>query len=129
MSETTRAVQVVGWLPRKWDAMGEWLFRRQTNTALLVMARAIKKLQTEQAEKEAASAAIRAQVTLLEQFKKLAEAGGTVTRDQAAALLNTSTKKIQRLQIKGKLQPCPELLPLVRYPAGDVLRLASANGR
>lgn len=129
MSEVDRTRKVIGWLPSRWDAMGEWLFRRQTNAALMVMARAIKKLQTEQAEKEAASAAIRAQITLLEQFKKLAEAGGTVTREQAAALPNTSTKKIQRLQNKGKLQPCSELLPLVRYPAGDVLRLASADGR
>lgn len=116
-------------LPGKWSSIREWLFQRQTNAALIVMAKAIKKLQTEQAEKEAASAAIRAQLTLLEQFKKLAEAGGTVTREQAAALLNTSTKKLQRLEAKGKIRRCPDLEPLVRYPAGDVLRLASADGR
>lgn len=117
----------MNFFPKEWNPLSEFLYRRQTNNALLGLARAIKQLRTEQAEKQAATAAIRAQVELLEVFEKLARVGGTVTREQAAAVLNTSTKKIQRLEGRKKLRRCPELEPLVRYPASDVLRLASAD--
>lgn len=130
MSEEVARLKIpVIHLPSKWDSLREWMFMRQTHAALMTLARAIKKLQTDQAEKEAATGAIRAQLELLEVFEKLARVGGTVTREQAAAVLNTSTKKIQRLEGRGKLRRCPDLEPLVRYPASDVLRLASADGR
>ena len=53
-------------------------------------------------------------------------AGATLSRDQVAAILGVSTKKIQRMEAAGTLTRCPGLGTVVRYAARDVLRLASA---
>ena len=55
--------------------------------------------------------------------------GQPVTRAQAAAFLGVSTKKLQRMEVQGKLARCPDLGGVVLYSARDVLRLASASGR
>lgn len=52
--------------------------------------------------------------------------GGLLTREEVAAHLGVSTKKVQRLEAKGQLVRCPNLGAVVRYRASDVLRLASA---
>jgi hypothetical protein len=52
-----------------------------------------------------------------------------LTREELAAHLDVSTKKLRRMELKKKLRRCPDLGKVVRYPAGDVLRLASALGK
>ncbi len=52
-----------------------------------------------------------------------------LTRPEAAAYLDVSTKKLQRMEAKSLLQRCPRLGSVVRYRASDVLRLASAPNR
>ena len=54
---------------------------------------------------------------------------GVMTRPQAAEFLQVSTRKLQRMEIAGKLQRCPDYGTLVRYSVSDVLRLASASSR
>ena len=58
-----------------------------------------------------------------------AQTNGTVTREEVAAFLRVSTKKIQRMDAQGRLPRCPHLDGVVRYRARDVLRLASASGK
>ena len=53
--------------------------------------------------------------------------GAPLTRAEAAAFLDVSTKKLQRMEAKGQLRRCPGLDGVVRYAASDVLRLASAR--
>jgi hypothetical protein len=53
-------------------------------------------------------------------------ANAALTREELALHLDVSTKKIQRMERAGKVRRCPQLAPLVRYAADDVLRLASA---
>ena len=48
-------------------------------------------------------------------------------RDEAAAYLDVSTKKLQRMEAAGELRRCPGLNGVVRYATSDVLRLASAR--
>ena len=55
--------------------------------------------------------------------------GGLLTREEVAAYIDGSTKKVQRLENAGLLRRCPNLGALVRYAASDVLRLASAKGK
>ena len=52
--------------------------------------------------------------------------GSHLTRGEVAAHLSVSTRKIQRMEVAGKLPRCPDLGAVVRYAARDVLRLASA---
>ena len=54
---------------------------------------------------------------------------GVMTRDQAASHLLISIRTLQRMEDRGELRRCPGFGMLVRYPARDVLRLASASGR
>ena len=56
-------------------------------------------------------------------------AGSHLTREELAAHLGVSTRKIQRLEAAGKLVRCPGLGAVVRYAARDVLRFASASDR
>ncbi len=53
--------------------------------------------------------------------------GAVLTRAEAAAYLDVSTKKIQRMDAAGTIVRCPGLGAVVRYSARDVLRLASAS--
>lgn len=66
--------------------------------------------------------------------------GALLTRPEAAAYLNVSTKKLQRIErpkndgsrraeVGFRLQRCPGLGCVVRYTARDVLRFASAMGK
>ena len=52
---------------------------------------------------------------------------GMLTREEVAAYLDVSTKKVQRMEGKGQLLRCRNLGAVVRYAARDVLRLASAK--
>lgn len=52
--------------------------------------------------------------------------GALLRREEVAAVLDVSTKKIQRMENTGTLVRCPNLGTLVRYAARDVLRLAPA---
>lgn len=52
---------------------------------------------------------------------------GVMTRQEAADYLAVSVRKIQRLEAQGLLRRCPGLGGAVRYPIGDVLKLASAD--
>lgn len=47
-----------------------------------------------------------------------------LTRPEVAAYLGVSTKKLQRMEVAGTIQRCPNLGTVVRYAARDVLRLA-----
>lgn len=53
--------------------------------------------------------------------------GQPVSRAEAAAFLGVSKKTLQRMDAAGTLPRCPSLGSVVRYPARDVLRLASAQ--
>jgi hypothetical protein len=55
--------------------------------------------------------------------------GAPVTREEAAAFRGLSTRQLQRLEDRGELVRCPGSDHPVSYPARDVLRLASADGR
>jgi hypothetical protein len=55
--------------------------------------------------------------------------GANLTRAEASAFLEVSTKKLQRMETAGQLRRCPGLDGVVRYAARDVRRLASANGK
>jgi hypothetical protein len=59
--------------------------------------------------------------------------GGPVSRPEAAAYLDVSTKHLQRMEgtneKPGPLRRCPGLPGVVRYEARDILRLASAMGK
>ncbi len=57
----------------------------------------------------------------------IAKRGGTLTRAQVAEFLQVSTKTVQRLEADGRLGRCRSLGGAVRYPARDVLKLASAQ--
>ena len=52
--------------------------------------------------------------------------GGAVTRGEAASFLRLSSRTLQRMEAAGRLSRCPGLGTVVRYPARDVLKLASA---
>lgn len=56
-------------------------------------------------------------------------AGAPVTREELAAYLVVSTRKIQRMEAAGILTRCPGLGTVVRYFVSDDLRLASAKGK
>ena len=53
--------------------------------------------------------------------------GLSLDRPEAAAILGVSTKKLQRMEVEGKLQRCSDISGVVRYSASDVQRLASAR--
>jgi hypothetical protein len=53
--------------------------------------------------------------------------GSHLTRDEVAAYLDVSVRKVQRMEVSGRLARCPGLGSVVRYAARDVLRLASAK--
>jgi hypothetical protein len=55
--------------------------------------------------------------------------GHNLTREEVAAHLGVSGKKIQRMETAGLLTRCPGLGTVVRFAARDVLRLASASSR
>ena len=46
--------------------------------------------------------------------------GANLTRGEAAALMGVSTKKLQRMEARGRLLRCPGLDGVVRYAARDV---------
>jgi len=51
--------------------------------------------------------------------------GAPLTREELAAYLDVDEKKLYRLEKRGKLRRCSALGRDVRYPSGEVLRLAS----
>lgn len=53
--------------------------------------------------------------------------GANLTREEVAAYLGVSTKKVQRMDAAGTLRRCPNMGTVVRYAARDVLRLASVK--
>ena len=53
--------------------------------------------------------------------------GLSLDREQTAAILGVSTKKLQRMEARGELRRCSDISGVVRYPASDVQRLASAR--
>lgn len=53
--------------------------------------------------------------------------GGNLTRAEAAAHLGISTRKLQRMELSGKIGRCPGLGTTVPYAARDVLRLAQGR--
>ena len=55
------------------------------------------------------------------------EAGSHLTREEVAAHLDVSTRKVQRMDAKGELRRCPGLGSVVRYSSSDVLRLATGR--
>ncbi len=55
--------------------------------------------------------------------------GALLTREEAAVFLNTSTKKLQRMEACGRIRRCPAIEGLVRYSPREVERLASAPGK
>lgn len=63
---------------------------------------------------------------LLERAHARIRAGASLTREEVAAYLGVSTKKIQRMEATRGITRCPGLGTVVRYAARDVLRLASA---
>ena len=58
---------------------------------------------------------------------ELVKNGSHLKRQDVAAYLGVSTRKIQRMEAAGTLCRCPNLGTVVRYAARDVLRLASAS--
>jgi len=52
---------------------------------------------------------------------------GTMTRKEVAEYLGVSTRTVQRIETRGILRRCPALGSAVRFPIGDVLKLASAD--
>jgi len=93
----------------------EWLWRMGVQAQL-------DALKTQQASR-AGAAELRARAA-----EKI-ESGATLTRDEAAAFIGCSTKKLQRMEARGQIRRCPALDGLVRYAARDVERLASAPGK
>jgi hypothetical protein len=66
--------------------------------------------------------------------KRLAEdivarinAGGVLTQEELAWVLNVSTRQVRRLEARGVIRRCPNLGGAVGYPASDVPRLTSAR--
>ena len=55
--------------------------------------------------------------------------GHNLTREEVAAHLGVSSKKVQRMETEGVLVRCPGLGTVVRFAARDVQRLASASSR
>ncbi len=53
--------------------------------------------------------------------------GSHLTREEVAAYLGVSAKKVQRMDAAGTLPRCPNMGTVVRYASRDVLRLASAR--
>src|SRR5262249_51156644 len=53
--------------------------------------------------------------------------GAPLTRAEVAAHLGVSYRKVQRMEAAGLITRCPNMGAAVRYPARDVLRLASAR--
>jgi excisionase family DNA binding protein len=64
---------------------------------------------------------------LAEEARGKLERGSPLTRDELAAYLGVSYRKIQRMEAQGKLQRLPGMGGSVLYAARDVLRLASAR--
>jgi hypothetical protein len=58
--------------------------------------------------------------------EKIAQ-GAHLTRPEVAAYLDVSTRKIQRMEVSGKLARCRGMGTVVRYAASDVQQLASAK--
>ena len=56
-------------------------------------------------------------------------AGSHLKREELAAHLGVSTRKIQRMEAEGKIGRSPGMGAVVRYAARYVLRLASASPR
>ena len=57
------------------------------------------------------------------------ERGASLTPEEVAAFLGVSKRTIRRLELDDALTRCRALRGAVRYPARDVLRLASAPGK
>jgi hypothetical protein len=64
---------------------------------------------------------------LREQAAAKLASGSHLTREEVAAHLGVSPKKVQRMDTAGTLQRCPDMGTVVRYAARDILRLASAQ--
>lgn len=92
-------------------------------TSLMFIEERIRELEHErdEARSEAARANLRAQAA------ELLRTGGNLTREEVAAHLRVSTKKVQRMDAAGTLRRCPNMGTVVRYAARDVLRLASVK--
>jgi hypothetical protein len=58
---------------------------------------------------------------------RLARREGLWTRRDVAEFLSVSTRTVQRLEERGILRRCPGLRSAVRFPVGDVRKLASAD--
>lgn len=56
-----------------------------------------------------------------------AKYGRLLTREDVAAFLQVSMRKVRRLELRGVLRRCAGLEPQVRFNPSDVLRLASAR--
>jgi excisionase family DNA binding protein len=63
---------------------------------------------------------------LAEEARGKLERGSPLTRDEVAAYLGVSYKKVQRMEAQGKIRRLPDMGASVLYAARDVLRLASA---
>lgn len=94
-----------------------------TQMQLRLQEKRIRQLEEQvlSAKGEALDATLRANAS-----EKLRQ-GANLTRPELAAYLGVSTRKIQRMEVSGKLVRCPGLGSVVRYAARDVLRLASAK--
>lgn len=58
---------------------------------------------------------------------RLARTEGLWTRRDVADFLSVSTRTVQRMEDRGILRRCPGLGSAVRFPIGDVRKLASAD--
>ena len=70
-----------------------------------------------------------AQRELRERAAAKLASGSLLTREEVAAYLGVSEKKVQRMDTAGVLPRCPDMGTVVRYAARDVLGLASASSR
>lgn len=93
-------------------------------------AEAVRRLEARVRELETAPAAGRGKrpaAALREAASEKLRAGSNFSREEVAAHLGVSTRKVQRMEAAGTLRRCPGLGSVVRYAARDVLRLASAR--
>jgi DNA-binding transcriptional regulator YiaG len=80
--------------------------------------------QIARVREEAGEAAAKA---LAEDIVARIKAGGILTQEQVAWVLNVSTRHVRRLEERGILRRCPNLGGAVGYAVSDVLKLASAR--
>jgi hypothetical protein len=73
---------------------------------------------------EAAKAAAK---QLAEDIVARMKAGGILTQEEVAWVLNVSSRQVRRLEKRGIIRRCPNLGGAVGYPASDVHRLASVR--